>query len=90
MHNRLHCAAVLACHFCLVIVAIRVDIVHIYLCGNVKVVVEGRGFARRAGLNTKTQLREKQQKSHRGYRRHLSAHLCETDEGSCCETYTWS
>lgn len=66
MHNLLHCAAVCACHFRLAAVAIRADADRIYLYGNVKVVVVGRGRESTVSQNTKMLLGVKQQNSHRG------------------------
>lgn len=85
VRNLLHCAAVVACHFYLATVAIRVDTVHIYLCGNVKVVVERRGFESECHNAAQREAAEATQRIV-----HLSACLCKADEGSCCEICTRS
>ena len=71
--NLPHCAAVLACLFCLLTMAIIEDAVCVYLYGDVKVALEGKGFGCKVSMKNETPLKKEakhflrsQQKSHGG------------------------
>lgn len=69
------------------------DTDRIYLYGDVKVALEGRGFGSGVSLNNEKLLEEKQHISWEASRSHteactsVSSSVWETDEGSCGEIY---
>lgn len=58
--NLPHCAAVLACLFCVPTMAIIEDVVCVYLHGDVKVALWGRSFGCKVSVRNETPLKEKQ------------------------------